>query len=153
MELPRILKEVHSTPTFKRYEETNVRNNTNCYSHALGTTQMIRVGQISKKKDTNEKYISFEEIIELLIADLESLNLQLEESSVEEKISENQYKIALFVKKWSNGEIADYHFWRCDNEIWTEKWKGRYMNEIEDFERDSKDTNLRTLIGVYKITR
>ena len=153
MELPRILKEVHSTPTFERYEETNVRNNTNCYSHALGTTQMIRVGQISKKKDTNEKYISFEEIIELLIADLESLNLQLEESSVEEKISENQYKIALFVKKWSNGEIADYHFWRCDNEIWTEKWKGRYMNEIEDFERDSKDTNLRTLIGVYKITR
>ena len=153
MELPRILKEVHSTPTFERYEETNVRNNTNCYSHALGTTQMIRVGQISRKKDTNEKYISFEEIIELLIADLESLNLQLEESSVEEKISENQYKIALFVKKWSNGEIADYHFWRCDNEIWTEKWKGRYMNEIEDFERDSKDTNLRTLIGVYKITR
>ena len=153
MELTRILKEVHSKPSFKRYEETNVRNNTNCYSHALGTTQMIRVGQISKKKDTNEKYISFEEIIELLIADLESLNLQLEESSVEEKISENQYKIALFVKKWSNGEIADYHFWRCDNEIWTEKWKGRYMNEIEDFERDSKDTNLRTLIGVYKITR
>lgn len=153
MELPRILKEVHSTPTFERYEETNVRNNTNCYSHALGTTQMIRVGQISRKKDTNEKYISFEEIIELLIADLESLNLQLEESSVEEKISENQYKIALFVKKWSNGEIADYHFWRCDNEIWTEKWKGRYMNEIEDFERDSKDTNLRTLIGIYKITR
>lgn len=153
MELPRILKEVHSTPTFERYEETNVRNNTNCYSHALGTTQMIRVGQISGKKDTNEKYISFEEIIELLIADLESLNLQLEESSVEEKISENQYKIALFVKKWSNGEIADYHFWRCDNEIWTEKWKGRYMNEIEDFERDSKDTNLRTLIGIYKITR
>ena len=153
MELPRILKEVHSTPTFERYEETNVRNNTNCYSHALGTTQMIRVGQISRKKDTNEKYISFEEIIELLIADLESLNLQLEESSVEEKISENQYKIALFVKKWSNGEIADYHFWRCDNEIWTEKWKGRYMNEIEDFERDSKDTNLRTLIEIYKITR
>lgn len=153
MELTRILKEVHSKPSFKRYEETNVRNNTNCYSHALGTTQMIRVGQISGKKDTNEKYISFEEIIELLIADLESLNLQLEESSVEEKISENQYKIALFVKKWSNGEIADYHFWRCDNEIWTEKWKGRYMNEIEDFERDSKDTNLRTLIGVYKITR
>lgn len=153
MELTRILKEVHSTPTFERYEETNVRNNTNCYSHALGTTQMIRVGQISGKKYTNEKYISFEEIIELLIADLESLNLQLEESSVEEKISENQYKIALFVKKWSNGEIADYHFWRCDNEIWTEKWKGRYMNEIEDFERDSKDTNLRTLIGIYKITR
>lgn len=153
MELTRILKEVHSKPSFKRYEETNVRNNTNCYSHALGTTQMIRVGQISRKKDTNEKYISFEEIIELLIADLESLNLQLEESSVEEKISENQYKIALFVKKWSNGEIADYHFWRCDNEIWTEKWKGRYMNEIEDFERDSKDTNLRTLIGIYKITR
>lgn len=153
MELTRILKEVHSKPSFKRYEETNVRNNTNCYSHALGTTQMIRVGQISRKKDTNEKYISFEEIIELLIADLESLNLQLEESSVEEKISENQYKIALFVKKWSNGEIADYHFWRCDNEIWTEKWKGRCMNEIEDFERDSKDTILRTLIGIYKITR
>lgn len=153
MELTRILKEVHSTPTFERYEETNVRNNTNCYSHALGTTQMIRVGQISGKKYTNEKYISFEEIIELLIADLESLNLQLEESSVEEKISENQHKIALFVKKWSNGEIADYHFWRCDNEIWTEKWKGRCMNEIEDFERDSKDTNLRTLIGIYKITR
>lgn len=155
MNIATILKQVHQAPDFNKYEETNTRNNTNCYSHALGTTQMIRIGQISGKKDIDEKYVSIEEIEELLMADLELLNLKLENSSVEEKISENQYqyKIALFVKQWSNGEIADYHFWRCDNEIWTEKWKGRLMNKIEDFERDSKDTNLRTLIGIYKITK
>lgn len=153
MDITSIMKEVHQQPDFTRYESTNVRNNTNCYSHAIGTSRLVRIGQISSKKDIEEKYVSVEEIVELLVEDFNVLGLQLEESSEEEQIGENQHKIALFIKKWPNGAIADYHFWRCDNNVWSEKWRGRVMNKEIDFERDSKDTYLRTLVGIYKVTR
>lgn len=150
-----LTQQVHSNPLFERYKETNVRDNTNCYSHALGATypklQLYRIGAISQKKSTDEKYFSIEEIKQLLFSDFETLNLKIEKSSKEEELIDNQYKIALFVKAY-NGQIADYHFWRFENGLWTEKWKGRGMNIIENFERDKLTYYPWTFEGIYKVT-
>jgi len=150
--------EVHYEPYFLRYCSTNHRNNTNCYSHALGAVfprlELYRIGAISGKKPIDEKYSSIEEIEELLFSDCETLGLKIEESFLEEKLLANQYKIKLFVKIWENGQIADYHFWRQDNGgIWTEKWKGYCMNQVEDPEKDRMNSDPWHYVGIYKITR
>ena len=151
-----LTQQVHSNPLFERYEETNVRNNTNCYSHALGAIypklQLYRIGAISQKKSIDEKYFSIEEIKQLLFSDFETLNLKIEKSSREEELLDNQYKIALFVKVY-NGQIADYHFWRFENGLWTEKWKGRGMNIIENFERDKLTYYPWIFEEIYKVTK
>lgn len=153
-----LLAQVHSKPSFEKYKETNVRNNTTCYSHALGATLpcpefYCRIGAISGKKPIDEKYFSEEEIKELLFSDCEALNLKIEESSLEENLSKDQYKIALFIKSWANGQIGGCHFWRFEDGIWTEKWPGRDMNEIQDFERDKLDYFPWNFVGIFKITR
>lgn len=152
-----LLEQVHSKPSFERYQDTNVRNSTNCYSHALGTTlpylELYRVGAVSKRKPINQEYFSVEEIKELLFLDCEALQLNIEESSLEEQLSDNEYKIMLFVKIWGNGKIGDYHFWRFEDGIWTEKWKTRGMNIIQNFERDKLDYFPWNFVGIYKISR
>ena len=150
--------EVHLPPYFEVYSSTNYRNNTNCYSHALGATfpnlELYRIGAISGKKPIDEKYFSIEEIKELLFLDCDTLGLKIEESSLEEKISANQYKIKLFVCIWANEQIGDYHFWRQDNGgIWTEKWKGYCMDQIQDPEKDRMNSDPWHFVGIYKITR
>ncbi len=151
-----LTQQVHSNPLFERYTETNVKNNTNCYSHALGATypklELYRVGAISQKKSIYEKYFSFEEIKKLLFSDFETLKLKIEESSMEKGLLDNQYKIALFVKGY-NGQIADYHFWRFEKGLWTEKWKYRGMNEIQNFDRDKLNYFPWNFVGIYKVTR
>lgn len=152
-----IKEQVHSDLHIEKYEETNVRNNTNCYSHALGATlsylSLYRVGAISKKKAINEEYFSVQEIKDLLFLDCETLQLEIKESSLEEELKDNEHKIALFVKIWPNGKIADYHFWRFDKGVWTEKWRTRRMNQIQDFERDKLDYSSWNLVGIYKISK
>lgn len=152
-----IKEEVHIPPYFEVYSSTEYRNNTNCYSHALGATspiiELYRIGAISGKKTIEEKYTSIEEIKELLFLDCETLGLKIEESSLEEKLSENQYKIKLFVCIWANGTIGDYHFWRADNDIWTEKWRGHNMMPIQNPEKDRMNSDPWQFVGIYKITR
>ena len=155
-----IKQQVHDKPHFERYNETLVRDNTNCYSHALGATlpyiQIYRIGNISQRKPIDEKYTSVEEIKDLMFSDFEALNLKIEETDEETLTEKGQYKIALFVKKWANGEIADYHFWRCDNGMWTEKWKTRKLNNI-DFQKEIKTMKQcmspMQLIGIYKVSK
>lgn len=151
-----LTQQVHSNPSFEKYVETNVRNNTNCYSHALGATypklELYRVGAISQKKPIEEIYFSVEEIKELLFSDFKTLKLKIEESSIEEQILDNQYKFALFVKSF-NELIADYHFWRFESGLWTEKWRGRGMNIIENFERDKLTYYPWSFEGIYKVTK
>lgn len=152
-----ILSEVHSKPSFERYEESEVRKSTNCYSHALGATspylENYRVGAISKKKQINEKYTSIEEIKELLFSDCEALQLKIEESSLEEELSKEEYKIQLFVKIWANGMIGDYHFWREHEGVWTEKWRGDRMRKIQDTEKSQMRYFPWNFVGIYKISR
>ena len=152
-----ILSQVHSKPCFEAYEETNIRDNTNCYSHALGATlpylECYRVGALCGEKSTDEPYFSTEEIKKLLFFDCDELQLKIEESSLDEELLDNQYKIKLFVKIWANGEIADYHFWRFEDGTWTEKWKARKMSEIQDFEKSEMNYFPWNLVGIYKISR
>lgn len=151
-----LTQQVQSNPSFEKYVETNVRNNTNCYSHALGATypklELYRVGAISQKKPIEEIYFSVEEIKELLFSDFKTLKLKIEESSIEEQILDNQYKFALFVKSF-NELIADYHFWRFESGLWTEKWRGRGMNIIENLERDKLTYYPWSFEGIYKVTK
>ena len=114
---------------------------------------LYRIGVISQKKPIDERYTSFEEIRNLLFLDCQTLHLEIKESSLEEELAENEYKIALFIKKWANGEIADYHFWRFEDGIWTEKWKGRQMSVVQDFKRDKLDYFPWNFVGIYKIAR
>lgn len=152
-----ILREVHSNPSFENYRETNVRDNTNCYSHALGATfpaiELYRVGAISGKKPIDEPYKSIKEIKELLFLDCEKLQLKIEESSLEEEVSDNQYKIELFVKIWANGKIGDYHFLRLEDGKVTEKWRGREMNEIQDLKTSKMQCFPWNFAGIYKISK
>lgn len=152
-----IRNQVHSKPYFEAYQDTNVRECTNCYSHALGATlpylELYRIGAISKKKAIEERYLSVEEIKDLLFLDCETLQLKIEESSIE-KPQNDGYKIALFVKIWANGQIGDYHFWRLnDDGVWTEKWRGRGMSTIQNFERDKLDYFPWNFVGIYKISK
>lgn len=156
----KILSQVHSKPEFHRYNETIVRNNTNCYSHALGATfpelKLYRVGAICGKKEINEKYISDKEIKNLLFLDCKELQLEIKKCSLEDEISDDEHKIILFVKKWANGVIADYHFWRYDNDLsWTEKWRGHGMGKIENFQRDILKFKCFPweIGGIYKISK
>lgn len=152
-----IKKQVHSDLLIEKYEETNVRNSTNAYSHALGATlpylELYRIGAISRKKAINQEYFSVQEIKDLLFLDCETLQLEIKESSLEEEIKDNEHKIALFVKIWPNEKIADYHFWRFDKGIWTEKWRTRRMSQIQDFERDKLDYSYWSFVEIYKISK
>lgn len=81
--LTHLLQEVHSKPSFEKYESTRVRNNTNCYSHALGMTfpniELYRIDAISNKKPVDQEYFSIEEIKELLFSDCEKLQLKIKD--------------------------------------------------------------------------
>lgn len=112
-----ILKQVHEEPLYDKYIPTAISQNLNCYSHALGATypnlQSYRIGAICEKKPLDQEYFSIDEIKELLFLDCEKLQLKIEESSLEEELLPNQYKIQLYVKIWGNGQIGDYHFLIC----------------------------------------
>lgn len=88
-----------------------------------------------------------------MFLDCTKLQLGIKVSSLEEQLLERQYKIALFVKTWANGKIGGCHFWRYENGIWTEKWPGRGMNIIQDFQRDKLDYFPWNFVGIYQISK
>ena len=102
---------VHQEFDTMLYKNTTIRNNTNCYSYAIGSTypclQLYRIGAICGKKPINQQYFSIDEIRELLFEDFKVIELNIEESSQEEQINDNQYKIALFVKIYADKKIHD----------------------------------------------
>ena len=137
-----IKKTVHLPLNFLDYNSTNVRDNTNCYSHAIGSTlpylEFYRIGAICGKKPIDEKYFSIPEIEEFLFEDFKVLNLQIEKSSKMEELSNDYYKIALFVAINNEGNIWEYHFLRNDEGKWTEKRKNMpctdfYNNSISKY--------------------
>ena len=153
-----IKEAVHSPLNIGDYNSTNIRNSTNCYSHALGSTlpylNLYRIGAISGKKEINQEYSSIEEVKQLLFSDIEVLDLKIEESSKEEKLLERQYKIALFVAINNSGEIWEYHFLRADNGgEWTEKRKRMYLQGFYNNNISKYQTFPWYLVGYYKITK
>ena len=152
-----IKESVHSPLKVSEYNSTNVRNNTNCYSHAIGATfpylDLYRIGAICGKKSIDEKYFDTQEIENLLFADCEILDLQIKKSSMEEELPENYYKIALFVAINNEKIIWDYHFIRNDKGEWTEKRKGINVQTFYNNDISKYMTFPWNLVGYYKIKK
>lgn len=137
--IERIKKDVHLPIAIQKYEETLVRNETNCYSHAIGATtpvlQIFRIGAISGEKSISEKYKSASEIIDLLKKDLDVLGLEYQiigdDENETQNLEPNQYIVRLYFKIYADGRIWDYNFMRYEAGKWTEKWKGRKPTEID----------------------
>lgn len=150
--ISRIIIATHSELNLSDYDSTNCQAVCNCYSHAIGSTipfkEIYRIGAISGLKGVTTDYYSVDELVFLLYEDLKVLELGIEEYQGEELL-ENQYLIRLYVKAYRNNKIFDYHFTRCDNGIWTEKWrneKARLVVSSYNFFPWNK-------VGTYKITK
>ena len=157
VELSKIIYEVHQKPQFERYECTLIKNNTNCYSHAIGSTagyiEKYRIGALCKSKPIDQEYFSVDEIKKILFSDCEAIGLKIEETNFDEELKENEYKVMLFVKIYADNKIHDYHFWRSeDGKVWTEKWRWRSM-QVKDYQKDFLRYFPWNYVGMYKISR
>lgn len=152
-----VKKLVHQKSDTTLYKNTNVRNNTNCYSYAIGSTfsylPLYRIGAICEKKPIDQEYFTIEEIKELLYEDLKVLELQIEESSEEEQINDNQYKIALFVKIYADNVIHDFHFLRYENGDWSEKYRTYFPTVLGPSLKGVYSNWPWNFVGVFKITK
>jgi hypothetical protein len=155
--LDRIRETTHQKLDKTRYDTTLVRNTTNCYSYAMGSTvsclNLYRVGAISGRKPLEEPYFSTGEIIKLLYEDFKEIDLTIERSSEEEVISENQYKIALFVKVYADNKIHDFHFTRFEDGRWSEKFRWQLPRDIGTSLKNEYNYWPWRLVGIFKVTR
>lgn len=155
--LDRIRETTHQKLDKTRYVTTLVRNTTNCYSYAMGSTvsclNLYRVGAISGIKPLEEPYSSAGEIIKLLYEDFREIDLTIERSSEEEVISENQYKIALFVKVYADNQIHDFHFTRFEDGRWSEKFRWQLPRDIGTSLKNEYNYWPWRLVGIFKVTR
>lgn len=149
----RIRVAVHSELDFSDYDSTSCQVTCNCYSHAMGSTlpfnQTYRIGAICGKKPIDADYTSTEELLYLLYEDFRVLDLGIIEYKGEE-LYDNQYLIEFYIKSYLKGYIFDYHFTRCDNNVWTEKWRNRKAMEISKNYYNFFPWNI---VGTYKITK
>lgn len=136
--IAKIKVEVHLPPNIRRYEETMIQNETNCYSYAIGSTfpclKIYRIGAIFGKKDISERYNSISELVYLLKQDLNELGLEYQSITDEDvenqKLQDKQYIVCLYAKFYRNSMFADYHFIRYEDGIWSEKWKNSKPRQI-----------------------
>lgn len=155
--IDKVKEMVHQKPDIEMYNTTIVRDNTNCYSYAIGSTypylQLYRIGAICDKKPIEQEYFSIEEIKKLLFEDFKILGLKIEKSSVEEQIEENQYKIALYVKIYADDKIHDFHFLRYENRKWSEKYRTQFPRILGESLEGLYSNWPWNFVGVFKITR
>ena len=176
-EILEIRRNVHQPLKWEDYSSTNIRDNTNAFAHAIGSTNVsdpryYRLGMVSGKKKLKQEYFSSEEVKDLFLSDAHVLDLDVEEiipaggdlskysllnhiSKIE--LQNNQHIVVLFVRIYEDGgreKIFDFHFLRYDKEKgWSEK---RFRNNVYFFEDISREWpscwNDRT-VGAFKITR
>lgn len=132
----------------------------NCYMYALEACMdfseclyesecVIAPGFLSRG-EKNDNRDTEEVTIQYLKEDCKILNLNISETTLDEKVSENEYKIAVYIQ-----EYFDYHFIRQDsNGKWSEKagWGG----DIKIISRKdiAKETyGEYTFIGMFKISK
>ena len=169
--LEKIKNAVHQPLNWEDYNSTSVVEDTNCFSHAIGSTvtsdiSAYRLGILSGKKELGMEYFSKEEVKTLFQDDLSVIGLEAKEIPFEnlrlflEKLSEmkfadNEYVVALFVRIYGRDEkIMDFHFLRYDKEKgWSEKRWTRRVHFIENILIRWPSSWNDKLIGVFKITR
>ena len=156
-QIDQIVKLVHQKPDTTVYNSTQVRNNTNCFSYAIGSSacylELYRIGAICGKKPIDQQYFTIEEIKQLLYEDFKTLELKIEESSEKEEVGENQYKIALYVKIYADNKIHDFHFLRYENGVWSEKYRTQFPRDLGENLEGLYSNWPWKLIGIYKITK
>ena len=80
--IEKIIQSVHQELDWDVYNHTNVKDNTNCFAHAIGSTvtsanKYYRVGILSGKKPDDQAYISTTEVRDLFLADTQVLGLEV----------------------------------------------------------------------------
>ncbi len=89
----------------------------------------------------------------MLYEDFKEIDLTIERSSEEEVISENQYKIALFVKVYADNKIHDFHFTRFEDGRWSEKFRWQLPRDIGTSLKNEYNYWPWRLVGIFKVTR
>lgn len=156
------------------YDSTIVRDKTNSYSHAIGSTvisnpSIYRPGVISGRKKDSDRYKSREELKEDTLSDLSALGLHvceispiLEKDKILDcvshiKLESNQHIIVLFAIIYEDkGEekIRGFHFLRYDaDKGWSEKKYGGYVHFFEDISMSWPSNWYDKPVAVFKITR
>ena len=173
-DIEKIKRDLHQPLNWDDYNSTYIRDNTNCFSHAIGITvpllKYYRLGVLSGKKDVKEEYKSIEEVQDLFLSDMSALNLKVEEISYADtskfsllksipniELQSNQHIVVLFVKIYENKgkeSIRDFHFIRYDKEKgWSEKWRRRNVYFFQDITIGWPSGWNDRMVGVFKITR
>lgn len=157
---------VHKDLDYSEYNSTMIRNNTNCYAHAIGSTysdlKMYRIGAISGLKSIEEKYFSENELKTLFLEDMKTLKLEIEEIEIFSKqdclskikkanLEENQHFALLFAIYYPSGRFADFHFWRYDGKGFSEKRRSQIPIFIDEPMKSWTDSM--KLVGLFRITR
>lgn len=176
-EILEIRRNVHQPLKWEDYNSTNVRDNTNAFAHAIGSTNVsdpryYRLGMVSGKKKLKQEYFSLEEVKDLFLSDAHVLELDVEEiilaggdlskyslldhiSKIE--LQNNQHIVVLFVKIYVDGKrerILDFHFLRYDEgKGWSEKILRRNVYFFEDISREWPSCWYDRTVGAFKITR
>lgn len=165
MKIERLKEIVHKELNFSRYDSPVLRKNLNCYAHAINAplcAECSRIGWVSGKIG-NRKYFSMQDMKNLFLEDMKTLELGVEEITVSSKseclakikdtyLEENQYLIVLFAVFFENTSIGDFHFWRYDlQKGLSEKRRTLYPKLIKNPEA-SWDNNM-VLVGLFRITR
>lgn len=161
-----LIEYVHRQLDYSQYDATSVRNNTNCYAHAIGGTypclEIYRIGAISETKPIDEKYVSAKEMKSLFLKDMGVLKLKVEEIEVGSKeecltkvetisLKENQHLVFLFAVYMGNGQLVDFHFWRYDRRGYSEKRK--FFRPVFIDEPSQSWVQSMKLIGLFRITK
>ena len=169
--IQKIRQEVHQHLDFSVYQNSMIRENTNSLSHVIGTTipepYLYNLGRISGKQTASINYYnSPEQVRELFVADLNTIDLQFEELALYSKqaicsfldsksLKENQHLAVLFIqdsRKNKKGVILGFHFLRYDPDIgWSSKKFNQYLCVGENVTWPSNWYD--QLISCYKITR
>lgn len=167
--LEKIKNAVHQPLNWEDYNSTSVIEDTNCFSHAIGSTvtsyrSAYSLGVISGKRKLESGYESKDEVKSLFISDLSVLGLKAEEIQFESvaaflenipDLAENEHIVALFAKQYRENDIVRYfHFLRYDKEKgWSEKrWKIK-IHFIENISMEWPSNWNDKLVGIFKITR
>ena len=157
----------HKKLNYSDYDSTNIWENTNCYSHAIGSTvtsnpEAYRIGVMSGNRE-ERKCSSVEELKKFFLDDMKVLDLGVEEVKISKKevikneevlLGENQHLVVLFAQQRRKEDpINEFHFFRYDKECgWTQKrWNCKPYNFDPSIGWLDYWPNIE--VGIFRITR
>lgn len=166
LDVERVKMAVHTPLDYSEYASTVVKDDVNCYTHAIGATSIhmgLRLGELCGKKPINEHYISEKEIEELFIEDMKAIRLTCRKIEKNKdmlkwldnhEFKPNEAVVFLFVQHNGDGSIRDFHFWRYDTqEGFTEKRFWWPLIKIKNPRYSWPEGILCTFVGAYLIKR